>query len=85
MTLKRNEWRSCKRSQNDTMPFGQKSFGRMSCCQHIMVMSVGQNVLTSNININLGAECYLLEGMRVVTLRQGIRPTVFQSNDVVSK
>jgi hypothetical protein len=81
MTLKINEGRHCKRSQNDTTPFGQKSFGRMSCCQHIMVMSVGQNVITRNININLGAECYLLEGMRVV----GIRPTVFQSNDVVSK
>jgi hypothetical protein len=35
-------------------PFGQKLIDHMSFSQHIMVMSVGQNVRTSNVTINWG-------------------------------
>jgi len=41
-------------SYNDNTSFSQKSIGQMSFSRQVMVMSVGQNVRASNININWG-------------------------------
>ncbi len=38
----------------DTTSFGQTSICQMSFSQHIVVISVGQNVRTSNITTNRG-------------------------------
>ncbi len=50
-------WAHAPEILNDTTTFGQKSIGRMIFSRLIMITSVGQNALTSNINVN-GIGCF---------------------------